>query len=76
MPKGLGLLIGIKPGGMKDADKGEGAYSDKQAVEDASQDLIDAIGSKDKAAVGSAFKLLMRLCNEAESDEEEAPESG
>jgi len=49
-PKGVGLLIGIKPKGEPEDDEDEGDTSAAQAV-------LDAIDAKDPKALKAALKL-------------------
>ncbi len=56
----LAILIG-GPSKKKAGAAGEGDYSED--LEMASQDLLDAIESKDAAGVASAFKTMHELCS-------------
>jgi len=52
-PKGLGLLIGLKPKGKDESDEGEDDEEDTSAA----QAVLDAIKADDPKALKAALKL-------------------
>lgn len=73
-PKGLAVLLSSKHGSGDDMGPMDHSGEMPEGLEDAAQDLLDAIKSGDAKAVAHAFQDCQSLCDDDSGEMEEKPE--